>query len=542
MIEFFQNLFTQDFMPHGQCLLWRPEILWLFVISDGIITASYYSIPVALFYFVRRREDLEFKWMFVMFGLFIFSCGSTHFLDIWTLWSPSYRFEGVVKFLTAIASASTAIAIWPLIPKAIALPSPSQLRNANLEMTREMNGRKKVENELRTSYKNLEAAKLLQEHANRAKTQFLSNMSHELRTPLNVIIGYTDLLSEQLPGKLNEKQLRYIGEINSSGKFLLSLINDLLDMSKIDAGAMELELEDVSIDELINGMVSMMSRQFVKKKIKVKIIIEPELSVVMADLRKCKQILMNLLTNALKFTPKDGRVEICAVSDGDSGVKIEVRDTGIGIAEDKIDKIFSEFYQAENVIDEQLGGTGIGLALTRRLVELHDGKIGVESKLGKGSTFWFTLPLKKLPREKSSEQKEVGKVLKENGVFPTGRRILIVEDNERNLAMTVEMLEVHNHQVVVARNGQEAIEMAKQHKPELILMDIRMPVMDGLEATQRLRAIPEFVNTPIIAMTASTGAEAEKTYLAKGCTAHLAKPIHVKQLYAVLKKYLSVEN
>jgi CheY-like chemotaxis protein/nitrogen-specific signal transduction histidine kinase len=409
-------------------------------------------------------------------------------------------------------------------------------------MTREMNGRKKVENELRTSYKNLEAAKLLQEHANRAKTQFLSNMSHELRTPLNVIIGYTDLLSEQLPGKLNEKQLRYIGEINSSGKFLLSLINDLLDMSKIDAGAMELELEDVSIDELINGMVSMMSRQFVKKKIKVKIIIEPELSVVMADLRKCKQILMNLLTNALKFTPKDGRVEICAVSDGDSGVKIEVRDTGIGIAEDKIDKIFSEFYQAENVIDEQLGGTGIGLALTRRLVELHDGKIGVESKLGKGSTFWFTLPLKKLPREKSSEQKEVGKVLKENGVFPTGRRILIVEDNERNLAMTVEMLEVHNHQVVVARNGQEAIEMAKQHKPELILMDIRMPVMDGLEATQRLRAIPEFVNTPIIAMTASTGAEAEKTYLAKGCTAHLAKPIHVKQLYAVLKKYLSVEN
>lgn len=541
-MSFFQNLFTQDFMPHGQCLLWRPEILWLFVISDGIITASYYSIPVALFYFVRRREDLEFKWMFVMFGLFIFSCGSTHFLDIWTLWSPSYRFEGVVKFLTAIASASTAIAIWPLIPKAIALPSPSQLRNANLEMTREMNGRKKVENELRTSYKNLEAAKLLQEHANRAKTQFLSNMSHELRTPLNVIIGYTDLLSEQLPGKLNEKQLRYIGEINSSGKFLLSLINDLLDMSKIDAGAMELELEDVSIDELINGMVSMMSRQFVKKKIKVKIIIEPELSVVMADLRKCKQILMNLLTNALKFTPKDGRVEICAVSDGDSGVKIEVRDTGIGIAEDKIDKIFSEFYQAENVIDEQLGGTGIGLALTRRLVELHDGKIGVESKLGKGSTFWFTLPLKKLPREKSSEQKEVGKVLKENGVFPTGRRILIVEDNERNLAMTVEMLEVHNHQVVVARNGQEAIEMAKQHKPELILMDIRMPVMDGLEATQRLRAIPEFVNTPIIAMTASTGAEAEKTYLAKGCTAHLAKPIHVKQLYAVLKKYLSVEN
>ena len=542
MLEFFQKLFTQDFMPHGQCLFWRPEVLWLFVISDGIITASYYSIPIALFYFVRKREDLEFKWMFAMFGLFIFSCGTTHLLNVWTLWSPAYRFEGVVKFITAMVSASTAMAIWPLIPKAIALPSPTQLRNANLEMKREMNERKKVENELRTSYKNLEAAKLLQEQANRAKTQFLSTMSHEFRTPLNVIIGYTDLLSEQLPGKLNEKQLKYISETSSSGKLLLSLINDLLDVSKIDAGAMELEMEDVSIDELINGIVSMMSRQFVKKKITVKTSIEPTLPVVTADLRKCKQILLNLLTNALKFTPMDGRVEICAVNVGDSGVRIEVRDTGIGIAEDKIDKIFFEFYQAENVIDEQLGGTGIGLALTRRLVELHGGEIGVEIKLGKGSTFWFTLPLKKLPRNESSEQKEVEEVLKENGVTPKGRRILIAEDNEHNLAMAIEMLDAHNHQVVVARNGQEAVEMAKLHKPELILMDIRMPVMNGLEATQKLRAIPEFVNTPIIAMTASTGSEAEKTYLAKGCTAHLAKPVHLKQLYAILKKYLSVEN
>lgn len=131
--------------------------------------------------------------------------------------------------------------------------------------------------------------------------------------------------------------------------------------------------------------------------------------------------------------------------------------------------------------------------------------------------------------------------MKEYGV-PKGRRILLVEDNEVNLMMTIEMLNVHNHKVVVARNGLEAIEMAKQHKPELILMDIRMPVMDGLEATQRLRAVPEFANTPIIAMTASTGDEAEKTYITKGCTAHLPKPIRLKQLFAVLEKYLSVEN
>ncbi len=542
MLEFFQKLFAHDFMPHGHCLFWRPGILWLFVISDSITALSYFSIPIALFYFVRKREDLEFKWMFVMFGLFTFSCGNTHLLNVWTLWNPVYRLEGVVKFVTAMVSAFSAIAIWPLIPKAIALPSPSQLRKANLEMTREMNERKKVEKELRTSFKNLEAAELSQAQANRAKTQFLSNMSHEFRTPLNVIIGYTDLLNEQLPGKLSEKHLKYTREISRSAEHLLSLINDLLDMSKIDAGAMELEMEDFSIDELIDGMVSMMSSQFVKKKITVKTLIEPKLPVVTADFRKCKQILMNLLSNALKFTPNNGRVEICAISDGESGVRIEVRDNGIGIAEDKIDKLFSEFYQAENVIDEQLGGTGIGLALTRRLVELHRGKIGVESKLGQGSTFWFTLPLKYLSRKAPSEQKESEEVLKEEGILPKGHRILIAEDNERNLEMVIEMLDGHNHQVVTARNGQEAIEMAKQHKPELILMDIRMPVMDGLEATKRLRAIPEFANIPIIAMTANAGAEAEKTHIAMGCTAHLAKPIHIKQLYAVLKKYLSTEN
>lgn len=427
--------------------------------------------------------------------------------------------------------------------------SRQELEQRVVERTRELaEERQNLENtvqvrtsELRESLEKVEDANLLLEHANRAKTQFLSTMSHELRTPLSVVIGFTDLLSEQLYGNLNDKQMKYVSEIGSSAEHLLSLITDLLDVSKIDAGAMKLEMEDISLDELINTIVSMMSSQFRKKKINVKTSIEPTLPVVTADLRKCKQILMNLLSNALKFTPEDGRVEICAVDDGDSGVLIEVRDTGIGIAADEIDKIFSEFYQVEKVHDEQLGGTGIGLALTRRLVELHGGKIGVESKLGKGSTFWFTLPLKKLSRKEPSEQKGAEEVLKENGA-PKGRRILLVEDNEVNLAMAIEMLNVHNHQVVVARNGLEALDMAKQHKPELILMDIRMPVMGGLEATQRLRAIPEFANTPIIAMTASTGAEAEKTHIIKGCTAHLAKPIHVKQLFAVLKKYLSVEN
>ncbi|MGR3310721.1 MAG: ATP-binding protein [Candidatus Brocadiales bacterium] len=250
--------------------------------------------------------------------------------------------------------------------------------------------------ELRKSLKKITDTNFLLEQANRAKSQFLSSMSHELRTPLNAILGFADLLRGQFFGKLNEKQLNYADQIDVSGKHLLSLINDLLDVSKIDAGGMKLKLDAISPEEFINATVSMMSSQFGKKKILLKTSVKQSLPVVTADIRKCKQILMNLLSNAVKFTPEGGQVEIRALKNGDPQVRIEVSDTGIGIAADKLDKIFSEFYQADHVRDEQLGGTGIGLALTHRLVELQGGKIGVESKLGEGSTFWFTLPLKKV--------------------------------------------------------------------------------------------------------------------------------------------------
>ena len=393
--------------------------------------------------------------------------------------------------------------------------------------------------ELRKSLSNLEKVNLYLRQAKQTESNFLSSMSHELRTPLNSILGFSDLLREQFFGKLNSKQLNYVDQIDNSGKHLLSLINDLLDITKIDADAMDIELDDVSPQEFIDATLALMGNQFKKKNISVKVSIGPLLKSITADVRKCKQIMLNLLSNAAKFTPKNGRVVINILKYKESQVRIEVIDTGIGIEPEEIKNIFSEFHQADRVRDEQLGGTGIGLALTRRLVKLHGGEIGVESEPGKGSTFCFTLPLKKSANKISGKKEE--KINTER-TFPTGHRILVAEDNEVNLAMILDMLKIHDHKVTVAKNGREVIDLAHSHKPELILMDVRMPVMDGMEATQHLRTIPEFSDIPIIALTASADSESIKRHIASGCTEHLAKPIQSQKLFSVLNKYLKTKG
>ncbi|MCF6148834.1 MAG: response regulator [Candidatus Kuenenia sp.] len=392
--------------------------------------------------------------------------------------------------------------------------------------------------ELRELLKKTEATNLLLLESNKAKSKFLSTMSHELRTPLNGILGLADILTGKYFGELNSKQMEYVKQINDCGKHLLALISDILDVAKIDAGAMELEISEISPDEFINATVAMVSTQFNKKKIKVNIVVDKKILVIIADRRKCKQIMFNLLSNACKYTPEGGQVEIKAYKKADSEIRVEVTDTGIGIEEKDIDKIFSEFYQAEQVRDEQLGGTGIGLALTRRLVELHGGNIGVKSSPGKGSSFWFTLPQKNIYRKEVVLDKEE----KAESMVPTANRILVVDDNEVSLTLLVDILKIHNHKIMVARNGKEALEIATKEKPELILMDIMMPVMDGIEATKRLRTVEDIANIPIIALTASTGDEAVRKQIEAGCDAHLAKPIRIDELFAVISKFLNINR
>ncbi len=387
---------------------------------------------------------------------------------------------------------------------------------------------------VKESNEKLNQAKNSLDQAYRHESKYLSAMSHELRTPLNAVIGFTDLLQGQYFGELNEKQLGYISQIDKSGKHLLDLINDLLDIAKIDAGATWLELEAFHPNECLLT-VDLMKPQFKKKDLIVETIIEPGLENMTADRRKCKQIMLNLLSNAYKYTPRKGKITVNITSE-EGSVKISVSDTGIGIDEADQAKIFKEFHQTNQARDEGLGGTGIGLSLTRRLVEIHGGEIGVISELGKGATFWFTLPLRTLkkPVKKASE------VMIETEVMGlTGRKILIAEDNDINLSMMLDMLSVCGHVVIVARNGKEAIELALSNQPDLILMDIRMPVLDGLEATRRLRSLPQFRDVPIIALTASVGESTRDKCMAAGCTEHLTKPIQSNILFKTLRHYFS---
>jgi len=235
------------------------------------------------------------------------------------------------------------------------------------------------------------------EIANRHKSEFLANMSHELRTPLNAIIGFSEVLQERMFGDMNDKQTEYINDIHGSGKHLLSLINDILDLSKVEAGRMELELATFDVPSAIDNALTLIKERAGRHNIELQAKVEPEITAITGDERKVKQILLNLLSNAVKFTPEGGRI-IVAARPADDMVEVSVTDTGIGIAPEDCEAVFEEFRQVGTDYTKKAEGTGLGLALTKKFVELHGGKIWVTSEVGKGSTFAFTLPVTATPQ------------------------------------------------------------------------------------------------------------------------------------------------
>jgi PAS domain S-box-containing protein len=408
--------------------------------------------------------------------------------------------------------------------------------------------RSNVELELRvaerTAELNLTNAEL--EHANRAKDEFLANMSHELRTPLNSILGLSETLLEQIRGPLNERQKQALQVIASSGTHLLSLINDILDVSKIEAGKLDIHPESVAIQELCQSSLNFVKELALKKSIILELRADPSISTVLADPQRLKQILVNLLSNAVKFTPERGQVmlEVSTNAERDQ-IRFAVTDTGIGIAAEDLKKLFRPFVQLDSSPVRQHQGTGLGLTIVFELTELHGGSVQVESDgvPGKGSRFTVILPWNQTTQQgidkEMTPMEESTRGAQEPSEDSARRaRILLAEDHEANQMMLSEYLQDQGFDVIRAGNGLEALAKAAETLPDLLLMDIQMPELDGLEAIRRLRAIPRFASTPIIALTALAMPGDRERCLEAGATEYMSKPFSLKNLLHTINEIL----
>jgi signal transduction histidine kinase len=393
MLNFFSQLFAIDFMPHGMCYFWRPGVLWLHVISDGAIAAAYFTIPVLLIEIVRRRKNITFHWMFWMFAAFILLCGSTHLLNIVTIWQPIYRFDGVIKLLTGAASLLTAITLFRLLPQILAIPLPEELAAVNRALAQQIAINRKTESDLRKLNEELErrvaerTAAL--ERSNQDLTQFAYIASHDLQEPLRMISSYTQLLQKRYGSQLSEEARFFMQFAVEGAQRMQDLVSDLLTYAQIDREAKP--VAEVDVNQIVQDAISALKLTIEREQADISV---DALPVIQGNAVQLTQVFQNLISNCLKYrSTEPPRVHIWAVPGSSSKEwKFFVKDNGIGFDMQYRQRLFHMFQRLEG---GRQPGTGIGLALCKKIIQHHGGRIDIESRVGLGTTVFFTLPATK---------------------------------------------------------------------------------------------------------------------------------------------------
>lgn len=548
-------LSSAGFQPHGFCLLWRPDVFWLHVVSDAVIALAYLSIPATILLFASRRRDLLNGRVAMLFAVFIAACGATHILSIWTMWVPDYAIEGILKAATAAISLFAALTLWQVLPRLLAIPSPRQLEESNRRLAGEITERRRAERRLaelndaleqrvseRTASlaqanKELREARARADEANRAKSAFLAAMSHEVRTPMNGVIGMLSLVQRD---NLDGEQTRYLALAEESAKGLLTVINDILDYSRLEAGGVALDMSAFNPADVARKVAEILRESAECKGLVLEVEVAPETpSEVIGDPTRLRQVLFNLLGNAVKFT-ETGRVALRLFSAGVGRIGFEVTDTGEGIPPELQACLFDRFTQGKGSARRH-GGSGLGLAISRALVALMGGEISVCSEAGRGSTFSFTIRCEDVGNDDRPPETDAVPAAADAGVAASepSARILVVEDNAVNQLLVSKLLARAGHTTTIARDGEQALAMARGGEFDLVLMDVQLPGMDGVSATRHIRDLPGAnANVPVIALTANAMAGDRDRYIAAGMNDYVSKPIDANELFAAIARQL----
>ncbi len=378
-MELLKNLFSSgDFRPHGYCYLWDARLVWLHVLSDALIALAYVSIPITLVYFVRKRKDVPFNWMFVCFGVFIVACGATHVMEVVTLWFATYWVSGGVKVITAVASVSTAILLVRLVPEALALPHPDVLRTANELLAKQAVTLRDQAAELARANAELAAT-------NRELEAFTYSVSHDLRAPLRHIDGFSRILLQDIGPSFDADARRNLERIRVATQHMGHLMDDLLNLARV--GRREMQPQITGLNALVDEVVADLNLGTAGRQVEWRI---SPLPFAECDPGLLKQVFANLLSNALKYTrPRESAVIEVGHTTVEGRATIFVRDNGVGFNMKYADKLFGVFQRMHR--QEEFEGTGVGLAIVQRIIRKHGGRIWAEAEQDKGATFYFTL-------------------------------------------------------------------------------------------------------------------------------------------------------